>query len=367
MNRRIAAASLLPAAACLPPGARAAPTFSRELPTSTILAFTGLADTDPRGLACNAAGTIWYFFEDDTLDAVLRWNGTALSTWTTRAQLESALGVTGISLHDMTCDPATGTLYALVRPTSDTIERVVRLPAAGVVERVIPPSHSEGISAIDVDPANGRLVFVRTAFEGASAPEVGVWHVPLGATDGVPVQLAGQAALAAALTPPAALFEPSDLVVQSDGDVILINAFATGDVSTDGDMLRVTAAGTVSFFADRSLLLSAMGSPGGAIGDTYLECNAADEILVWHNGSAAPGEYLLKLAPDGSAAAPLASEAAMLSWPAFSGAADTGSDANGFAATADGRFGIAHNAAGTEGIIVISGTDVARVGEWPDY
>ena len=346
----------------------AAPTYTRQLSRATILALTGNADTDPRGLACNAAGTVWYLFEDDTSDAILRWDGTTLSVWASRVQMEAALGVTGIALHDMTCDPATGTLFALVRPTSDATERLIRIPSAGTVQRVVSVAHSEGISAIDVDSAGSRLVFLRTAFEGAAAAEVGIWQVPLGATDAVPVQLASQVVLSAALTPTGTLFEASDLVVQSDGDIIVSNALATGDVNTDGDILRVTSGGGVSLFTERSTLLAAMGAPGGNIGDTYLECNAADEVLVWHNGTVPPPtEYLLKISPDGSTVTALDSEASMLASPAFGGAADTGADANGFAATADGRFGLAHNATLSEGIIVISGADVSRVGDWSDY
>lgn len=346
----------------------AAPTYTRHLSRSTILSLTGNVDTDPRGLACNAAGTVWYFFEDDTSDAILRWDGSVLSVWASRAQMEAALGVTGIALHDMTCDPATGTLFALVRPTSDATERLIRIPSAGTVQRVVGVAHSEGISAIDVDAANARLVFLRTAFEGASAAQVGVWHVPTNAVDATPVQLASEAALAGALTPPGTLFEASDLVVQSDGDIIVANAFATGDVNSDGDMVRITQAGAVSLFTERSALLAAMGAPGGNIGDTYLECNAADEVLVWHNGTVPPPtECLLKVSADGSSVQALDSEASMLGSPAFGGATDTGADANGFAATADGRFGLAHNATLSEGIIVISGADVSRVGGWADY
>lgn len=347
------------------PALHAAPTFTRELPPETILSLTGNADTDPRGLAVTADGSTWYLFEDDTSDAILRKSGASLTVFASKAQIESALGIVGVTLTDMTVDPATGILYAVVRPGSAaTLERIIRVPSAGTVQNVVSTLHSDGIDSIDVDTLNSRLVFTRIAFNGAVASNVGVWTVPLAATNAVPTQLANEVALAAALTPAGSLFEPSDLVVQSDGDIILANANGTDDANQDGDLVRLTGAGAASAFADRVTLLTVMGNAAGDIGDTYLERDSTDRILLWHNGSTSPGECLLLGTANGATWLLLANETQMLSASAFLGATDVGADANGIAATADGRLGIAHVATGSEGIVVAAQLAPTGVAEW---
>lgn len=339
--------------------------FTRELSPSQITSHTAVSTTDPRGLAVTSDGGTWYFFEDDTVDDVIRFSGSTLTTWVTRAQFETALSITGVVLLDMTVDPTSGGLFAIVRPAgTNTLERVVRIPSQGVVELVVATSDSEGADALDVDVANNRLVFVRTGLSGAAAGTAGLYSVALTGSAAPPSLIASEATIAAALTPAGTTLDASDLVVLSNGDVIIANAFNSSNTLMDGDLLRVTSGGAASLFADRASLLASMGNPGGAVGEVLLEASSSDAIYLWHNGSTPPGEYLLLGTNNGATWTSLADEAQMLADPAFLAALDVGADGNGIAMTAADRFAIATVGTGTEGIVSATGAEVTRVEDW---
>ncbi len=345
--------------------ARAEVTFFRELSPAQITSHTLVATTDPRGLAVTADGSTWYFFEDDTVDDLIRFSGNTLTTWVTRTQFETALSITGVVLLDMTVDPTSGNLFAIVRPAgTNTLERIVRIPSQGVVELVVATSDSEGADALDVDVANNRLVFVRTGLSGAAAGTAGLYSVSLTGTAATPSLISTEATIAAALTPNGTTLDASDLVVLSNGDIIVANAFNSSNTLMDGDLLRVTSTGVASIFADRALLLAAMSNPGGAVGEVLLEASSSDAIYLWHNGSTPPGEYLLLGTNNGATWTALASEAQMLADPAFLAALDVGADGNGIAMTAADKFAIATVDAGTEGIVSATGAEVTRVEDW---
>lgn len=339
--------------------------FARVLSPAQITGFTTLPTTDPRGLAVSADGSAWYFIEDDTRDDLLRFSGGTLTTWVTRAQFETALGISGAVFLDLTADPTSGQLFAIVRPSgTNTLERIVRIPAQGVVELVVSTAHSEGADALDVDVANSRLVFVRTGLSGAPGGSAGLFHVALNASAATPTLLASEATIAAALTPTGTTLDASDIVVLSNGDTIVANAFNSSNPLMDGDLLRVTSGGTASLFCDRATLLSAMGNPAGTVGEVLLEASPSDAIYLWHNGSTPPGEYLLLGTNSGATWAPLASESQMVADPAFLGALDVGADGNGIAMTGAGAFAIATVGTGAEGIVTATGAEATRICDW---
>jgi len=344
---------------------RAEVTFAREVTPTQITSHTGVADSDPRGLAVTASGDTFYFFEDDTRDDLLRYSLSTIVTWVTRAQFESALGITGVVLLDLTLDPATGTPFAIVRPAgTGTLEHVVRIPAQGVVELVVATSASEGADALDIDVANNRLVFVRTGLSGATAGTAGLYGIALNANAGTPTLLASEATISAALTPPGTTLDASDIVALSNGDIIVANALNTSNTLQDGDLIRVTGAGVASLFCDRATLLTAMGNAAGTLGEVLLEASASDAIYLWHNGSTPPGEYLLLGTNSGATWSALASEAAMIADPAFLGALDVGVDGNGIAMTATDKFAVCTVGTGVEGIVSATGAEVTRVEDW---
>jgi hypothetical protein len=228
-----------------------------------------------------------------------------------------------------------------------------------------------GAVALDIDEANSRLVIA--CDPGFGDPGIaGLYHVPLNAVNAAPTLLADNTSLLTGLTTTGTpTVNISDIAVGATGDVIVVNAFGTGDF--DGDVIRVTSAGAVSAFADRDLLLTAAGSTSaGTIADTFIALDPSDNtfILYINNAPAAnPEASFLRLRADGSVAVLRTNLAGFTPFMVANSGTIVGattslnSAGNGLTVATDGTIIFSSNdESDIEGVFAISG--VASVEDW---
>jgi hypothetical protein len=366
------------------PSATAA-TVSVRLDAATITAWTGAADSDPRGVA--VFGDALYFFEAESISgpnpqnadhALIRYDlmTGAYATWYTEEELRVITGAFSgnFSADDVTVDDL-GLVHVVARDLSTGVEHLVRVSNQGVGSEAVMGSAADGTLAIDFDPNAGRLYALTSTARGAASG--GLEYIDFSTFPAVSyTQLASEEMLTAALTSAATPeWNPSDLVVQSDGDVIIFNGGpnigSSGDLGSDGDCVRVTASGEVSLFFDRSLLDGLLGDPGTAgYGDTAIEITGFDEVLVLSFGEDPGGdtqvdEFLARVSADGSSAVLVTDEPQILSDLGM-GSTDISHTANGLALDAGGEALWSSNSSSSpQGILQISDPVPARLtGFW---
>ncbi len=307
-----------------------AATASVAIPASTIAAWTGdNADSDPLGLAFN--GGALFFFEGRSVGngdpmnvtrALLHatWPGAALGIQLRESEMRALTAQPGaiFTVLDLCALPGGG-VAAILSDTLTGSEFLVRttIPSTGAL--LVQGTGAEGAVAIAADASAQRLYVLATAAQGAASP--GLLFLDLsGSIPATALTMhAAQASLAAALTTGGtAQWLPSDLTVQGDGDVIIFNAGPNigsgGDLGSDGDAVRVTPAGAVSLFFDRSLLDGVTGDPGTTGYDGAVIAGGSDHILVAAfetdgGGATTAQEFLARVSPDGTSAMLVKTEA----------------------------------------------------------
>lgn len=331
-----------------------AQTITQVVDEPAILALTGDTDTDPRSLAIDGAGNLYFFDSEPEVNSIFVFDGTDLTTYVTAAELATAIGASAVGdIDDMVASSA-GVLFAIVRDDAFN-ENVVRVPSAGVAELMVSTANGAAETfAIDYDEINDRVV-VATDDPFGTPSILGLFTVPATATDTTPTPFAlASDIVQTGVTPSTTsttVWGPSDLVVLSDGSVIVANGFGEGDA--DGDLIQISEDGsTITPYMDAALILSSTGVTNTSFGDTFIESATGlltDEILLYQTSGEA---FIVRV--DGTSGVLIADENEI---EGATGGTSLGTDGNGFA-VADGCAYLPPNGGGIEGIISICGADV---------
>lgn len=279
-----------------------------------VRAFTGATDSDPNCLQVLSDGRLVWFESESAAgnnaeDALMLFDpnqsGAArFSVLASEAALAALVGASGspdIFAEDC-CLDGNDNIYLLGAQAKSGGDDyfVVKVPFSagsfgiptliagpGVVPLGIPPT--EGFGAIDYDSANDRLILMisENVDEDSLTGIAGVYTLP-NSPSGSPVQqLVSRVDMVVQLTPTPsaqsgdrATFE--DLAVLPNGDIILpfnVRAGTQADAANDGDVLRVTAAGTPSLFIDALTLRSDVVTSFG-LTTMFIEYNAARDAVA---------------------------------------------------------------------------------------
>lgn len=344
------------------------------LSSAEITSWTGSTDTDPTGLAVD--GDLLYFFEDDTVPgldihnaarALIRYDRVLdeFTTWFSQDRFWVAAGLVSGNFvaEDISVDPL-GLVHVATRDRNTAIEHLFRISGEGIGSVSIMGTAADGIIAIDFDPSSGRLYALTSTDDGAVGGGLEYLDFSSFPAAGF-TQLATDASLEAALTSTgAAEWNPSDLVVRGDGDILIFNGGPNtgsgGDIESDGDCIRVTPAGAVSLHFDRSLLDALLGDLGTTgYGPAALEVTSDDDLLILAfetdpGGATTVEEFLAKVNEAGNAAEFVTEEFMVLS--DLGTGTDLSFTAHGFAIDDAGNGLWSSNGANQpQGILQISG------------
>lgn len=352
-------------------------TATHVLTEAAALPVVTGTDIDPRGIAATPDGSALFFYDTRATngDYIAKYDGTTVTLHTTRAQLLAAepLATNIVDLDDLVAGPD-GTLYAVVRynvPGDTNLEYLIRIPPAGSPVAVMvaggvgsPTLGTNGneLQIVEYDLINNRLLLYKDDGFVVGTP-TGIYTVAPNVTSGTLTTFTTSAVMVNGIsTAVVAEVGVSDFTQLTDGSIVCINAFGTGDGVQDGDLFRISADGlTATPLSDRLPLLTAMGGTATGFGDSFIESNSLDEIFLYQTGNAAPGENIIKLTSAGALPASptqppaLITEAIMLTATA-SADTDISTTANGMALV-NNRIYIT-NTATDEGILSFAGPDV---------
>ncbi|MCB2155655.1 hypothetical protein KQI84_12280 [bacterium] len=262
------------------------------------------------GIVSNSAGTTQYIFDSiSAMDGILSYTSGSAAVFATESELS---GGASASAGDMAIDAA-GNVYCLMY--DGTANRVWQIDPAGfataATDMVLDSTGDLG--KIAVDEKNSRLMIMNSFFHANHDLQ----YVALTASGATPTVLATEATLQTALSAhpdyvdaTTNAFNPIDIAVQSDGDVIFSQGYSSNQGALGGTLLRVTETGTADILITSNDIITGVGADPNTygIGNMFIDVLSDDSIIVYNVFSSDDvnfPNFVAVVAADGSSVTPL--------------------------------------------------------------